>query len=240
MTRPFRLGILGGMGPLAGILLQRRVVEATPARRDQDHIASIHLCDPAIPDRTASLREGAGHAVAERLAAHAQTLEGAGATAIAIACHTAHAVHADVAAAVAIPVLHLPNATAKKLAAQLRPGATVGILATDGALEHRVFHGALEREGLRTLTPPLSLQARTMALIYAIKASPQPVEAHAAELIRLVEQLKRNGAEAVILGCTELSVHADAVANDPAVADPLKAIAADIVAMARHATLQPG
>lgn len=237
MNRQFCLGILGGMGPLAGTLLQRRLVEATPARCDQDHIPVLHLCDPTVPDRTASLREDGGRAVAKRLAAHAKTLQAAGATAIAIACHTAHAVHADVAEAVRIPVLHLPKATARRLAT--RPNAAVGILATDGTLAHRIFHDALRREGLDPISPPAAIQKRTMDLIYGIKSSPHPTEAHAVELVRLIERLKSQGAAAVVLGCTELSIHADTAADDPAVVDPLKVIAADIVALAHEAACQP-
>ncbi len=56
----FRIGIVGGMGPMAGVLLQKLIIEATPAEQDQDHLEVICFTNPHVPDRTRSLQEDDG------------------------------------------------------------------------------------------------------------------------------------------------------------------------------------
>ena len=96
------VGILGGMGPEATVDLMRRVIAATPARDDCDHLHMIVDCNPDVPSRIAALVEGTGENPAPELARMAQRLETAGAGMLAIACNTAHAYADDIRAAVSV------------------------------------------------------------------------------------------------------------------------------------------
>ena len=107
MTRRV-VGILGGMGPEATILLQQRLL-ATRRRRAMTPITCRLLIDmnPQVPSRIAHLIEGTGIDPTPVLVAMARRLEAAGATALAMPCNTAHHYAAAIAAAVSIPLLNM-------------------------------------------------------------------------------------------------------------------------------------
>ena len=87
----YRIGIVGGMGPMAGVYLQQLIIEATPAERDQDHFEVVCFTNPHVPERMRSLAEDGGRRYAEAVRASARLLVHAGATHIVIPCNTAHA-----------------------------------------------------------------------------------------------------------------------------------------------------
>ena len=88
---PKLIGILGGMGPEATILLQKKLMSALPdATGDEDHIPLIIDMNPQVPSRIAHLINGTGEDPSFVLASMARRLEGAGATALAMPCNTAH------------------------------------------------------------------------------------------------------------------------------------------------------
>ncbi|MEH6740448.1 MAG: aspartate/glutamate racemase family protein, partial [Sulfitobacter sp.] len=91
MTRgPRTIGVLGGMGPEATILLQRKVLDAVLARDDSDHIPLVIDMNPRVPSRIAHLLEGTGEDPGPILAAMAERLQNAGCAALAMPCNTAH------------------------------------------------------------------------------------------------------------------------------------------------------
>src|SRR5687768_12963046 len=100
------LGILGGMGPLAGAAFAARLVALTPAERDQDHVPALLCNDPRVPDRS-SARLGQGEDPLEAMAAGVRLLERAGASLIAIPCNTAHLWYEQLAARTQVPLLHI-------------------------------------------------------------------------------------------------------------------------------------
>lgn len=91
------IGVLGGMGPLATIDFMQKVIDATPAERDQDHVPLIVYSVPQIPDRVGAACAGTDEPLPAMLAG-IRTLEKAGVEAIAIACNTAHAWYDQLAA----------------------------------------------------------------------------------------------------------------------------------------------
>ncbi len=87
---PRTVGILGGMGPEATVLLMQKVIAAVPARDDSDHVPLIVDQNSQVPSRIRRLIEGVGEDPAPVLAAMARRLEAAGAEALAMPCNTAH------------------------------------------------------------------------------------------------------------------------------------------------------
>jgi aspartate racemase len=213
-------GIIGGVGPLAHIALERRLL-AESARRgaigDRGHPVWILINATDIPDRTASLADGSDRC-ARSLVHYGRVLEAAGAGFLLVACNTAHAFHGRVQAELSIPWLHLIDHTAAAIARR-HPGiARVGLLATDGTLRASLYQRSLLDLGIGTIAPAPGgeLQREIMDAIYApgwgVKASGVEITARArGAVMRAVQWLQQRGAELVVAGCTELSAALEAL-----------------------------
>lgn len=198
------IGLLGGMGPLAGVDLARRIIERTPAVTDQGHIPLMLYSASQIPDRSAAILDGEASPLPE-LEEGVRVLVRAGARSVAIACNTAHHWYDDLRAAAPVPLLHVCDAVLADLAARgLRTGV-IGLIATTGALRSGFYQRALERAGYKFVTPSAIESAeQIMPAIAAIKAG--RLAAAAAPLQAASRGLTDRGAQAIILGCSELGL----------------------------------
>ena len=111
---PKTIGIMGGMGPAATVDLMSRIISMTDAYSDQEHIPMIVDNDTRIPDRTEAIL-GRGESPAPEMLASAKRLEAAGADFIVIACHAAHCFVDDIKGKIGIPIIEMPEETAKLL-----------------------------------------------------------------------------------------------------------------------------
>lgn len=226
-TRDEPVGVLGGLGPAATVHFMHRLVGLTDAHRDQDHVDLLVWQHGSIPDRSAFLL-GHGESPEPVLVADAVALERAGARFIAIPCNTAVVWVEQMRAAVAIEVL---DTVAETVAAARRavPGLQrLGLLATDGTLLAGTYAAAAAAAGVDLLTPSADVQREVMSIIYdGVKAGmPVPRERFDA----VVDHLREQGAEAVALGCTELSVlYEDLRVDDPRIIDSIDALARRVV-----------
>lgn len=207
-------GIIGGVGPLAHIAFERRLI-AESARRgasgDGGHPVWILVNASDIPDRTACLASGSDDCV-RHLVRYGRMLEAAGANFLVVACNTAHAFHRQVQPSLSIPWLHLIDRTAVAIARGYPGIERVGVLATDGTLGAGLYHQSLHELGIAVASPALGSDAQRsiMDAIYAsgwgIKAAGVEVSARAkAEVLRAMSRMKDEGAQVVVSGCTELS-----------------------------------
>jgi aspartate racemase len=197
------LGILGGMGPLATADFLAKLIAATPAASDQEHIPTLVCSLPQIPDRTAAI-VGTGPSPLPALTAAAHLLEEAGAQVIAIPCNTAHHWHAALAGTVSIPVLHIAEAVVDRLGrhGDARP---LGLLASTGTLAAGVYRDPARRAGVRLLTPLGDDQeALVMAAIRSVKAG--DIDSARRRLELAARRLLDRGAWAVVMACTEIPV----------------------------------
>ena len=233
MNKPV-LGIIGGVGPLATACFMEALIRKTPARRDQDHMPMIVFNDPQIPDRTAHILDHSQPDPQPEMEKVARWLERAGADYVAIACNTAHYYYEGINSAVGIPVVNIMEETAKRLAANLGSGSVVGLLATEGTVASGVFQDCLERHGLKTLEPDTDEQREVTSLIYdGVKAG---ADYDLQQLMRLGEYLWERGCDAVIVGCTELSVIYQGLPDKPAwLYDSLDVLADRCVELYLHA-----
>jgi aspartate racemase len=203
--RPFKLGVLGGVGPAATVDFLQKVVRNTPAHRDQDHLKVLVEQNPQIPDRTEHLL-GKGPDPTLALYATCKKLQAGEADLIAIPCNTAHAFIELIQPHLDIPIINMLTVTVSHVREAFPALQDVGLLATTGTLSSGIYHRALQKEGLREVVPPPALQARMMNAIYGpqgIKAgftSGQCVE----DIHAVLDDLASRGVEVVILGCTEL------------------------------------
>lgn len=197
------VGVIGGMGPAATLEFQARLLAATPAARDQDHLRVLVDCNPKVPDRNAAI-VGAGPSPGPVLAEMARGLERAGADFLVMPCNTAHAFAGDVRSATAITLLSLIDVTADA-AANAAPGGRAGVLAVDGARAAGLYEAALTERGVTPVLLDADDQRRFMACIYAIKAGDTGAAVRA-EMAGLARLLTADGASVVIAACTELSL----------------------------------
>lgn len=226
---PRRVGILGGMGPEATVLLMQKVIAATPARDDADHVPLIVDQNPQVPSRIAWLIEGRGEDPGPVLAAMAQRLQGAGAEALAMPCNTAHHFAPSIRAATPLPLIDMVALSVARAAALAGPGARVGILASPAVRRIGLFDGPFATAGL---LPVYSAdEAATLAIIRSIKAN-GPTESARSGLAAAATALKDQGAAVQMIACTEFSLIAGAV--NPAIRcfDTLDCLVEGIIAFA--------
>lgn len=204
-AKPFKVGIVGGVGPAATADFMQKIVRNTTAARDQDHIKLMVEQNPQIPDRTANL-VGDGPDPTVALYATCKKLEAGDADLIAIPCNTAHAFVERIQPCLSIPIVNMLRETVRHLREHHPACRQVGLLATSGTLASRVYHDAIEAAGLHALAPDETNQARVMNAIYGekgVKAGYTEGECRDDLLLALTDLVER-GAQAVILGCTEL------------------------------------
>ncbi len=210
------IGIVGGMGPEAGVALSSKVIAETDSSSDSGHLPQILFSFPSLtPDRTAfitgEIKNNPGYIIADLI----ERLERAGATIAAIACNSAHAPQIfDLARrlmaekGLKIELLHIIDETAHYLKERWPDISKVGILSTTGTYVTRLYD-RLNSHEIETIWLSPKHQERLHSLIYhqdrGIKARAGRLgEEHREQLVQFMEIVAKKGAEAIVLGCTEL------------------------------------
>jgi aspartate racemase len=225
------VGIIGGMGPEATVDLMRRVILATPAGDDADHIHVLADNNPAVPSRIKALIEKTGPSPLPELVRMAKGLASSGATMLAMPCNTAHYYAGDIAAAVTIPFLDMIVLTADRVVKMVPPKATIGMLASTAVIDIGLYERALHRHGLEINTP--DRQDDVMTIIRAVKAGDTGT-AQREDLSDIADELMQAGADIVLVACTELSILTDSITKTVPVVDALSVLAEEIVTRARE------
>ena len=221
------IGILGGMGPLATAELFRRIVEKTPAKRDQEHPRIIIYNNPKIPDRTAFILEN-GEDPRPELIDSAKKLESWGADFIIMPCNTAHFFAETIQRAISIPLVSMIEETAEVV--RERGLRKVGLLATDGTIKGLVYHRALLKHGVQIAVPNKKDQQKVMEAIYqGVKVG--KVEMGRKLLLEVAKKLEKRS-EGIIAGCTEVSVALRQKDLSVPLIDPMDVIAEKAVRVA--------
>ncbi len=203
------IGVLGGMGPLATLDFFSKVLAATPAKRDADHVPMLIQTDPRIPARPAAILSGGLSPLPELLAGR-DRLVAAGATALVMPCNTAHYWYADLLDGCPVPFLSIVDASLNELSLLADAGSTIGIIATRATLAAKIFDPALIRLGYTVMLPEDTV-TDTLILpgIELVKLGNPLRGGHLIE--QSVQALLDQGARAVILACTETPLALDAV-----------------------------
>lgn len=198
------VGILGGVGPLSTVYFMEMIIKMTRARVDQDHINMIVLNHATIPDRTSYILGQSRENPLAIMVEDAKKLQQAGADFIVIPCNTAHYFFDEIQKSITIPMVNIVEETVAYARKTVPHLSTLGVLATTGTIESATYRLACERMGIACLTPDKAGQDTVMRIIYEQVKAGKEVEISA--FYHLVEELKLRGCEAVVLGCTELSV----------------------------------
>jgi aspartate racemase len=216
------------MGPEATVLLMQKLLAAVPARDDADHVPLIVHQNPAVPSRIKRLIDGAGDDPAPVLARMARDLAGAGATALAMPCNTAHAYAPQILAATQLPFLDMRTASLSQLRRTLPTGARIGVLASPAVRLVGVFDQPFA--DARLIPVFLADDTPLLALIRMVKSGDTGPHTHA-EMARLAKVLAAQS-DHLLIACTELSLLAAAL-DGMDWTDTLDCLTAAIVAFAK-------
>ena len=215
-----KIGIVGGAGPFAGLDCALKILQQTKAQKDQDYLPTIIISTPdLIEDRTSFLLGESSKNPAHAIFNNVLNLEAQGATVIGIPCNTAHApVIKDVfekkinQLETKLKVLDMISETVKFLKKECPDVKSVGILSTIGTWRAGFYPVLLKKYGYNvyTLSEKSQYKLHNEALYHPehgikIKASPVTKKARTV-LLDGFDSLKEMGAEAVILGCTEIPI----------------------------------
>jgi aspartate racemase len=221
------IGILGGMGPEATADLYMRIIRATKVQRDQNHRRVIIDSNAKIPDRTAAIK-GKGPSPLPMLVETGLNLQRAGADLIIIPCNTAHHFHGDLQKKLKVPVLHMIGLSAEKTKMKHPEVTKAGLLASDGTLMSHLYQQSWGKQGIEIIEPGAETQRNVMKAIYQnIKRG--DLEPGRRLLYDASLELIEAGAEAVICGCTEVSIVLHDGDLSVPVLDPMQDLAEEAV-----------
>ncbi|MBQ3490801.1 MAG: aspartate/glutamate racemase family protein [Clostridia bacterium] len=196
------LGILGGLGPAASVYFYQLITEHTEARCDQDHLDIILISKASIPDRTDYILGKSEESPLPAMEAGVKKLAESGAQIIAIPCNTAHYFYDEIEKISPVPVLNIVKETV--LLAKENGIRKLGIMATEGTLHAGAYQQACASLSMESVLPCESSRKILMNIIYNdIKTAKNP-DMNA--FLAVAAELYANGAEAIVLGCTELSL----------------------------------
>ncbi len=194
--------MIGGLGPLATAYFYELVVRMTDAKSDQEHIETVIFSKPTIPDRSEYIIGKSRNNPVYDMIETGRKLVGIGVDYIVIPCITAHYFYASLSEGIKAPVLHAVQEIARYL--KVMDVRCAGILASEGTIHCGLFQQGLDLSEIKTVIPSKDNQKQLSSLIYqGIKAN-QSIDFNIFKGI--ATQLKNEGAEVIVLGCTELSL----------------------------------
>ncbi len=224
------VGIIGGMGPNATVDFMSRILQATPASTDQDHVRMVIENNPRIPSRQLAMR-GEGQDPGSEIAAIAARLEAAGAEFLVMPCNLAHAWQSEIEAAVSIPFVSIVDVSVQSALDRSDDGSAVGLMTTPGCFTAGLYQQALAASGRPVITQTPDELAATLSLVERIKSGDQSVEV-ASGLRTLANELVNRGAKVLIAACTEFPLVLDESMFDVAFVSSTEVLAGRTVAIA--------
>ncbi|NKI73501.1 aspartate/glutamate racemase family protein [Dickeya sp. CFBP 2040] len=201
----FLAGVLGGMGPLATVDLLQKIIAATPAERDQQHVPLAVWNVPQVPDRQRALA-GIGASPLPALLDGVEHLNRLDISHLIIPCNTAHHWFDELRAASRAPVLHIADATLAQVRFALdgTPSLRLGVIATHGTLAAGWYQQRLAALDVEMVLPDeQEMDNLFVPGCYAVKRGEAAAGGQRFE--QLAERLAARGATHLILACTEVA-----------------------------------
>lgn len=196
------VGVLGGLGPMASVYFYEMVVRMTDAKTDQEHVDMIISNRATTPDRTAYIVGESEENPAFALIDDSKKLAKYGVDFLVMTCNTAHYFYKKISESVGIPVVNIVEETIKY--AKKTGHKKLGILATTGNIKTKLYQSMCEEHDIEYLVLDDNRQKQVMEIIYDDIKTGNPADMD--KFNSLVDYLKENNCDGVILGCTELSI----------------------------------
>jgi aspartate racemase len=219
-TKNKTIGIVGGMGPEAGLNLMQAILNQTPAASDQDHLPVILMSLPGtITDRTSFLEGQTTINPAYSIAAIVKKLELAGADVVGLACNTTYSpgifnviLQQLKQMNCNVQLINMPFETCRFIKENHKNVKRVGLMATNGTYKFGMYKSILQNFGYEVVLPDPLFQHNVIHNmiynpVYGIKANAGSITQRATLLLeRALGFFEAEQTDAVILGCTELSL----------------------------------
>ena len=220
-----RVGILGGMGPQATLLLQQRLLDLVQAEDDSSHLPLLVDMNPQVPSRLDWILHQHGNDPGPVLAQMAKGLESAGAQALAMPCNTAHHFSQSITNAVSIPFLNMLDMATIGVTDQCAAGDKVGMIASPATIDINLFEGIFTPHQLNTVWPD-DLD-NILATIRQIKATGVS-DIEISTMQDAADECIEKGAKCLVVGCTEFSLLSKQLKSSVPIIDTLDLLVAAI------------
>ncbi|QTG91082.1 aspartate/glutamate racemase family protein [Vibrio fluvialis] len=199
------IGMIGGMSWESTLSYYKAINEGVKAELGGLNSAQICLYSVNFEPIEKLQHEGKWDETAQLLAQAAKSVEAGGADFLLICTNTMHKVAPEIEAQISIPILHIADATAKQL--QQDGIERVGLLGTRFTMEQEFYKGRLQQQfGIDVLIPDAEQRQQVHRVIYEELCLGTIRPESRAQYVEIVEDLHRRGAQAVILGCTEIAL----------------------------------
>lgn len=216
-----RLGVIGGLGPMATALFYQMVTEMTDAGTDQEHIeVLIHSC-PQIPDRSSYILGKTRENPVVPMAAVGSRLAESGAELIVIPCITAGCFYRELSERIPVPVMDNFREISRYLSAMQI--SRIGLMATDGTIREGLLQKELTEAGIDVRLPGKKGQQDVMHLIYQEVKAGRPSDPE--RFLEVIKELRDAKVDEVLIGCTELSVMLRQMGGEAECLDALEILA---------------
>ena len=224
------IGIVGGVGPEASNKFCEFLIKYKKAKSDQENLQFIHFCNPKIPDRTEYI-VGEGENPVEELIHTCLILEKSGVDFLVIPCNTAHYFLPEIQESVNIPIIDMTKILVKDVLEKNQSIKKIGVLSTTGSLVAGIYEKYFQLVGIDTIFPSEENQELlVMEAIYSnrgIKAGKKITPRR--KLTEIIYKLIEQGAEAIVLGCTEIPLVIKQKDFDIKLFDPMEITAKEII-----------
>lgn len=197
-----KLGVIGGLGPMATAYFLQLLTQMNDAKTDQEHIECFIYSKPSIPDRTGYIIGKSEENPLPELIKAGKVVKDCGADVLAIPCITAHYFHAQLEKEIGLPLMNAVRNTVMYL--KDRQIEKVGIMATDGTVKSELFQKAFAMENMECIVPDDENQRYVMDIIYNNVKAGVPIDIEL--FYKASDYLFDRGAQVVLLACTELSI----------------------------------
>ncbi|MDO4433807.1 MAG: aspartate/glutamate racemase family protein [Alysiella sp.] len=198
------LGIIGGMSPESTAIYYTQINRLVNARLGGNHSAKIILQSLEFEEIVQKQKSGDWQGAGAILAQSAKNLQNAGADAIVLATNTMHKVADLIEQNIDVPFLHILDAVAENI--QHNQMHTVGLLGTRFTMQDDFYRGGLAARGIQTLVPNDEMQAEIHRIIFEELCVGKFTQASKKIYLNIINYLSKNGAQGVILGCTEIGL----------------------------------
>lgn len=220
-----RVGIIGGMGPLASADLYIKIIKLTNASRDQEHVPLIIDNNTLIPDRPSYILDHTKPDPLPSLIQSANRLKNAGCEAICLACNTAHYFADDITKKTGVKILDMPKITVESILKNHKDLKNICVLATNVTIKTGIYDKELEKNGLNSVKLSDEIQTKLMSCIYdGVKAG--KIDEYAKKFQNIVDNLE---ADLFLAACTELPIFLPLIKTDKTFMDPTLELAKEVI-----------
>ena len=231
-----KIGVIGGMGPMASQLFYKMVTEMTEATRDQEHLQLILISDTVMPDRTRAILQKEYDEVRTKLTSDAHLLERCGCDAWCVTCNTAHFFVDMIESEIKIPVIHLIKETVRFLT-ETEGSGKIAVLATEGTIKSGLYQRRLEEAGMMVYEPEKEIEKEVMYQVYERIKKSLPCDK--ASWNRIESSIREAGCDRAIMACTELSVLKQEEKLSSFYVDPLEILTRKVIFFSGHKLRRP-